>query len=80
MWASSSFALLISSGTTKSTYQKKRKKKKEKEKSGPTISAINSCPKATYYHLRILSTCIACLMYMFTLNTAKKFHLIFDIM
>ena len=52
-------------------YSSKRKEKKEK-KSGPTISAINSCPKATYYHLRILSTCIACLMYIFKLNTAKE--------
>ena len=30
MWASSSFALLISSGTTISTYRKKKKKKKKK--------------------------------------------------
>ena len=31
MWASSSFALLISSGTTISTYRKKKEKKEKKK-------------------------------------------------
>ena len=51
--------------------------------SGATISAINFCPTALPITiLRILSTCIACLMYKFKLNTAKRlshlWHFVID--